>query len=139
VKARIFGPVLLMTLGSALMLSPAVGFVGAAAPPPTDCIAPTGGQSAAGAVPPCDCKNLVVGVGNPCDPDDRCQTQPDNLVVRPPCDPNDDKEGRDHDKDDGGLPKTGSNDAGYLAIGGLLVAGGGALLVTRRRRPAPQA
>jgi len=124
-KARTIGPLLMMTMGAAIMLVPATSWVGA------------GDQTV------CDTKAIQVQEVDPCDP---CETINPQLGSVDPCIdtvpettglPDTSPATTTGDVGSGGssLPETGSSSLGFVVLGGLLVAAGGALLVTGRRTP----
>lgn len=125
-KARTIGPILMMTLGAALILMPANGWVGA------------GNQA------PCD--TVTIGVAVPCDSTtiaatttlattttiEATTTIVATTTVTPSTTTDIGSGGR-------GLPTTGSTSPSYVVLGGLLLISGAGLLVLGRNRTDPGA
>ena len=140
-KARTLGPVLMMTLGAAIVLAPTSGWVGAGDPDP--CLEDV---SAAGATDPTCCENTQAIVVDPCVATTIAETTTtvaattttiaattttvaatttSAAAVAVPST-------TDIGSGAQGLPATGDTSSTYVVLGGLLLIGGAGLLVVGR-------
>ncbi|MCY7297999.1 MAG: LPXTG cell wall anchor domain-containing protein [Ilumatobacteraceae bacterium] len=165
-RARTLGPMLMMTLGAALMFMPATGWVGAGDLDPCleldsvgrfdPCLCPDL-QSIGGGIDPCLCPDQQKGFVDPCEETIRTTEAPiitlastttlpatttaaatTTLAPATTLAPTTAAATTTTDLGSGGqgLPATGSSSSGYVVLGGLLLVSGAALLVLGRSRPA---
>lgn len=130
-KARTLGPVLMMTLGAAIIFAPATGWVGAGDIDP--CIA-IGIEPTVQVVDPC-CPDPRAGIVDPCVSTTveattttvaaTTTTLAATTTVAPTTTTDIGSGGQ-------GLPATGGTSSSYVVLGGLLLIGGAGLLVLGR-------
>ena len=147
-RARTIGPVLMMTLGAAVMFIPATSWVGAQKVDP--CEEPDL-QLVGGGNNPCECPPLEgPAFVDPCFPESSTTLPPiptlpptTTLVPIPTLAPTTlapttlaPATTTAVGSGAQGLPATGSTSSGYLVLGGLLLVSGTTLLLLGRRRPA---
>ena len=149
-RARTLGPVLMITLGAAIMFMPATGWVGAADFDPCQI----------GVSRPCPCPDQQTGFVDPCEettvatdapfitlastttlPATTTAAATTTLAPATTLAPTTAAATTTTDLGSGGqgLPATGSSSSGYVVLGGLLLVSGAALLVLGRSRPAQSA
>ena len=147
-RARTIGPVLMMTLGAAIMFMPATSWVGALDVNP--CEEPSV-QLVGGGNNPCECPPVNWdGKVAPCFPESSTTLPPiptlpptTTLVPIPTLAPTTlapttlaPATTTAIGSGAQGLPATGSTSSGYLVLGGLLLVSGTTLLLLGRRKPA---